>query len=413
MNNFAKNNQQADESGTLPKDSTEFSYEFSAPLIKANIKSSAEDFRVNEKLKFELSGEGQHLCLLIEKKFLNTQDALMILSRFFKVPPKDIGYFGLKDKVAVTQQWFSVDLAASKLDKTSFDVSDVDNFHQVFPQLIKQVMRSNPAREAMPNRFLPEMKILEHKRNSKKFKIGQLAGNAFEIVLRDIDYMESDKQEVTLSEKDQSKDIQVALEKKLSYIKQHGFPNYFGEQRFGRNNQNIELLKKHLNSDLSKRRELRGRIISTLRALVFNRYLSERIDAHTARQYIAGDVLQFSDGNSLFTNRDQDSIETIQQRLDEGNIVISGPLIGLDKTLATDESLLFEEKIVRKFRTYMPVLERFQVNSARRALFTPAKHLTWYFSGKDLFLNFELASGSFATSLIRELVIFRNQKVVD
>jgi len=60
---------------TEPKDSTNFSYEFEPPVLKGTIKRNADDFQVIEKLKFELNGEGQHLCLLGEKKLLNTQDA--------------------------------------------------------------------------------------------------------------------------------------------------------------------------------------------------------------------------------------------------------------------------------------------------------------------------------------------------
>lgn len=392
---------------SLPKDSTDFAYEFTAPSLKATLKTSADDFRVSEKLKFELSGQGQHLCLFIEKKFLNTQDALNILTRFFKVPPQAIGYFGLKDKVAVTQQWFSIDLATSNLDKAERNESYCEHFQEAFPQLLAQSMKSNGSDEEALNRKPAQMKILEIKRNSKKFKIGQLSGNAFEIVLRNVSELSAEEALSSLS-----KTAQATLDKKLTHIKAFGFPNYFGEQRFGRDNQNIEALKKNIETDLTKRRALRARVISTLRALAFNRYLSERLIAKNAKTYLEGDVLQFADGNSVFTNRDQDSVEQIQKRLDEGNIVISGPLVGVDQSLALGESLAFEESIVRKFRTYIPVLDRYQVKSARRALFTQAHHLTWHFSGSDLFLNFELGAGSFATSLIRELVVFRNQKVV-
>jgi len=395
------------------KDSTHFCYESEAPLLKANIKESAEDFQVSEKLKFELSGQGQHLCLFIEKKFLNTQDALNILSRFFKVPPLAIGYFGLKDKVAITRQWFSIDLASSQ-----FDESHCEIFQTEFPQLLAKTMRAQNDPEEGFKRHPAQMKILDIKRNSKKFKIGQLAGNHFEIVLRNIgkplSYFNVDGGEkLENTNTNFTKDMQQSLEMRLEYIKNNGFPNYFGEQRFGRDNHNIELLKRNIHSDLSKRRALRARIISTLRALVFNRYLSERIESHNARAYIEGDVLQFSDGNTLFHLREQDSADDIQKRLKQGEIVISGPLVGVDKSLASGKSLEFEEVLLRKFRTYSPILERFKVNSGRRSLFAQATNFTWYFSDNDLFLNFDLAAGSFATSLVRELVNFRNNKVVE
>jgi tRNA pseudouridine13 synthase len=394
---------------TVSKDSTEFSYEFDVPILIGAIKQSADDFQVNEKLKFELTGEGQHLCLFIEKKFLNTQDAIAILSRFFKVHPNAIGYFGLKDKVAVTQQWFSVDLAASKIESDVIQ-SHCDSFQEAFPELLQQAMQARnkhktdfPEQKKQP----AHMKFLNISRNIKKFKIGQLAGNNFQVVVRNIHELKNNNVSAALSS-----DLQAQLEKKLVHIKAHGFPNYFGEQRFGRDNQNITLLKRNIDTDLGKRRALRSRIISTYRALVFNRYLSDRLDESLARKYLAGDVLQFNDGKSVFSMREHDSSIIIQDRIDKGEIVVSGPLLGMDASLAKEDSLAFEDKIIRKFRSYSPLLNRYQLKSARRALFARANNLTWYFSANDLFLNFDLDSGSFATSLVREIVNYRPKKEI-
>ena len=396
-------------SETMPKDSTDFSYEFKSPALRGVLKKYADDFQVNERLKFELTGEGQHLCLLIEKKFLNTQDAVAILSRFFKVHPNAIGYFGLKDKVALTQQWISVDLAASKIEsallKGDAAQSYCKGFDEAFPQLLEQSMQprnKNKTDSSEQKTQLPLMKLLDISRNGKKFKIGQLAGNSFQITIRNIHEQGSKKSSAKLPS-----NIKGQLDKNLEYIKEHGFPNYFGEQRFGRDNQNITLLKRNIDTDLGKRRALRSRIISTFRSLVFNRYLSERINEGSARQYLAGDVLQFSDGRSVFSMREEDSLEEIQERIDKGEIVVSGPLLGIDNSLTKGKSLEFEEKVIRKFRTYAPILERYQLKSSRRALFARANNLTWSFSANNLVLNFDLDAGSFATSLVRELVTYR------
>jgi len=77
-------------------------------LISANIKTSAQDFRVHERLTIPFSGSGEHLYLYIEKTERNTSDVVKALRRYYKVPHKAIGVAGQKDKHAITRQWFSV-----------------------------------------------------------------------------------------------------------------------------------------------------------------------------------------------------------------------------------------------------------------------------------------------------------------
>ena len=205
-------------------------YLLSAPLSKAEFKNHAEDFQVEEKLKFDLTGEGQHLCLFIEKKYLNTLDVLEILARFFQVPKRSIGYFGLKDKNSIVRQWFSVDLADSP-----FDESHCQNFDEQFASLPDQSRDAGRA----------SVRILETKRNIKKFKIGQHGANIFHIVLREIQ-----SKDAGLSREALQKDIET----RLQFILENGFANYFGEQRFGLKNangerQNIAMLKQHAHSN--------------------------------------------------------------------------------------------------------------------------------------------------------------------
>jgi len=405
----------------IPKDSTDFKYEFEKPELQGELKQQPSDFQVKENLKFALRGEGQHLCLFIEKQLLNTLDAVKILARFFNVPEKDIGYFGMKDKLAITSQWFSVDLA-----KSHYDENYCESFDTQFSELLQSTLGFNLAGKKrqddkeesskiphVKRMQIPLMKIISISRNHKKFKIGQLASNSFRVCIRDIRKVDTVKDlSIPLDKK-----IQQDLEKRLKDISTLGYPNYFGEQRFGRDNKNIELLKKHLKSDLSKRRALRSRLISTLRALIFNRYLSERIQEKTLRQYKLGDVLQFPDSRTLFTeindnpeDSSDQSISVIQNRIDLGGVYITGPMLGFNAGKAERDSLVFESMISRKFRTYLPFLERHKVQSARRALITQPKNMTWQWLDNDLLLSFELPSGSFATSMIRELVNYRAQK---
>ena len=88
----------------------ELAYAYGGPLGSAQLKTSADDFCVTEQLGFEPTGSGEHVFLQIQKRELNTQDVLDRLQRFAQVKPRQLGYCGLKDKLAVTRQWFSVHL---------------------------------------------------------------------------------------------------------------------------------------------------------------------------------------------------------------------------------------------------------------------------------------------------------------
>ena len=363
-------------------------YLLSAPLAKAEFKNQAEDFQVEEKLKFDLTGEGQHLCLFIEKKYLNTLDVVEILARFFQVPKRSIGYFGLKDKNSVARQWFSVDLADSH-----FDENHCQNFDEQFPALLGKGRDAGSV----------SVRILENRRNIKKFKIGQHGSNIFHIVLREIQSTGT-----SLTGDALQKDIDL----RLQLIRENGFANYFGEQRFGLKNvsgerQNIAMLKQHARSNLSKNRQMRSRLISTLRSLVFNQYLSARIQQGTCSKYLQGDVLQFSDGHSLLRVNPEDktlSAIHLQKRLDAQQVVVTGPLPGINGSMASEESLLLEEAITKNFQEYLVLLKNNEVNSSRRALISFPQNLQWHFENSNLFLSFELSVGCFATALIREVL---------
>ena len=69
-----------------------------------------EDFVVEEVLGFAPGGEGEHLWLWVEKRELTTLEVARHLARVCAVSERAVGYSGMKDRVAVTRQWFSVHL---------------------------------------------------------------------------------------------------------------------------------------------------------------------------------------------------------------------------------------------------------------------------------------------------------------
>ena len=77
---------------------SELSYANGRPKSSGQIKSVPDDFCVEENLGFELTGEGEHLFLLIEKKLLNTEEMTKIIAQELSLPLKAISYAGMKGK---------------------------------------------------------------------------------------------------------------------------------------------------------------------------------------------------------------------------------------------------------------------------------------------------------------------------
>jgi len=157
------------------------------PGIGGQIKLRPEDFRVEEQPLYQPTGTGEHLMLCIEKKQRSTSDAVRFLSRAFRVSPSDIGYAGLKDKQAVTRQNFTIRLPGTSQDKTLLDKFQHSHF-----------------------------KILWADRHENKLKRGHLAGNRFDIKIRNADPTGM-----------------LQAKRVLDRLAEVGVPNFIGEQRFG------------------------------------------------------------------------------------------------------------------------------------------------------------------------------------
>jgi tRNA pseudouridine13 synthase len=161
------------------------------PGIGGTIKERDEDFFVQELPLYEPSGTGEHVYCEIQKVGLNTFDALDRLSQKLGVPPVDIGYAGMKDRRAVTRQLFS----------------------------IRGV--TNEAVAAIKD---PDLEVLWTSRHGNKIRLGHLAGNRFAIKIRNVDPL-----------------AVTSITAPLKLLETRGVPNYFGEQRFGRRNNNDKL----------------------------------------------------------------------------------------------------------------------------------------------------------------------------
>jgi tRNA pseudouridine13 synthase len=214
---------------------------FAQVPVAGVMRSSPDDFVVDERAVHP-ECHGEHLLLRIEKRNCTTPHVAAALAAAFGVASVDVSYAGMKDRHAVSRQWFSVRTAAT-----------VD--HAIGGA---------------------GWRLLESRRRPTKLRRGDLSGNAFSIRIRGL-----------------RGDI-GALAERIALLAAQGVPNYFGEQRFGRGAGNIERAWAWLAAGRPRPRVTplqRSLHLSTARALLFNAVLAARISAGNWCTPLPGDVL--------------------------------------------------------------------------------------------------------------------------
>ena len=219
----------------------DFSRAWGTPPITAQLKAVPEDFYVEEQLGFELSGAGEHLYLFIEKRDQNTQVVAEHIARMADVQLSDVGYSGMKDRKAVTRQWFSVYLQ----------------------------QRDDFAWQSIPD---GEISLLHSGRHHKKLRRGEHQANLFRICLRDV---QGDRD---------------ALAAHLTVIAERGVPNYYGAQRFGHDGSNLRDVDRFLAKAKGKQQHFQDRLkVSAMRSWLFNQVLALRVQQQCWDRAIEGD----------------------------------------------------------------------------------------------------------------------------
>lgn len=326
---------------------------FGPPVGSARLRSVPEDFQVDERLGFEPSGAGEHLLVRVRKRGANTAWVARELARVAGVRPHDVGYAGLKDRHAVTTQWFSL-----------------------------PARRQEPA--ALAGAHGEGWEVLEAHAHRRKLPRGALAGNDFRIVLRGFD---GDRE---------------ALERRVEKLRQHGVPNYFGPQRFGRDLANLAVLRGGAPS-----RDGRGFVLSAARSLIFNAVLAERVREGTWNRLLAGERANLDGRNSNFLVEASDTI--LEQRTAALDLHPTGPLWGEGDSGTRGAVAVFEKGIAERFPALTDLLRGAGLEAARRPLrmAVPDLALAWLpeGEGRDCELRFSLRAGSFATVALRELMV--------
>ncbi len=336
----------------------QMAYAYSEPSGQAQFKYQPEDFMVRESLSFEPDGEGNHACLYIEKTNTNTEWLARQLARFAGVQAKEVGYAGLKDRRAVTSQWFSIKLEG--VEKPDWDQFQLDG-----------------------------IKILHKTWHRKKLKRGAIKHNQFNIKLRNI-------QGVSTAE----------LEQRIAKIAQQGVANYFGPQRFGHDYNNLYRAARWFNRDIKiKKRNEKSIILSAARSMVFNQVLSERIKRLGWNHLANGEVMMLDGSRSVFAVEQLDS--EIQQRYQQADIHPTAPLWGRGRLSSCEDILALEQQSVEQLGQWGPALENQGLQQERRSLRLVPKNIQVSFNSAEYLsavLSFDLPPGSYATAVLRELI---------
>jgi tRNA pseudouridine13 synthase len=327
-------------------------YAHGMPPLAAQLRSTPEDFLVEEILGYEADGEGEHALLWVEKRGANTDWVARELARFAGVPPVAVGYAGLKDRHAVTRQAFSVQLAG----------------------------KADPDWSAFPH---ADVKVLAAARHKRKLKRGALRGNRFVLVLRQV---EGDR---------------ARAEEVLGRIAARGVPNYFGEQRFGRGGGNVEQARAMF-AGRRVDRDKRAFLLSAARSHIFNEVLAGRVEREAWDTPLDGEIWSLAGTRSWFGPEPFDA--TLADRLARGDIHPSGPLWGQGETPARDAAGELENAVAAANADLAEGLAAARMDQERRALRLIPQALRWRWLDADaLELAFELPAGAYATVVVREL----------
>ena len=328
-------------------------YVYRQPSGSGKIRSCPEDFVVNEHLSFEPSGQGEHVFLLIQKTGENTDYVARQLAKYAEVRQRDVSYAGLKDRHAVTTQWFSVWLPG----KADPDWGDFET---------------------------ETIKVLQTIRHARKLKRGVLSGNSFKLIIR---LWQGDK-EKTLEQ--------------LEAMKKEGIANYYGPQRFGHAGQNVNKALA-LFQGATAGREQRSLYLSAARSFLFNAILAYRVSHNNWNQALQGDTYQFDVSRSSFKSDLADA--EIIRRLADKDIHPTGALWGRGECSVCAEALMIEQQVLGAFPALTQGLINCAVDSDRRALRVNVRDLQWQFIDEtSLELSFTLPPGSYATAVLREII---------
>lgn len=331
---------------------------YGGPLFSGVLRQRPEDFVVEEVLGFEPAGEGEHVFLWLEKTGINTGQLAEQIARLAQVAIRQVSFSGMKDRHAITRQWFSVHLPGK-------------------PELDWQQLNND------------QVTVLAVSRHLRKLRRGVHRGNRFVIGVSELaaeDYAAA----------------AAALQDRIALLCQAGSPNYFGEQRFGHGGMNLLKARQWFRGEFTPKRFQRGLYLSAARSWLFNEVLAQRVEQHSWSRLTSGELLMLEGSHSVFRQADQSGLD---ERLQAADIHLTGPLYGKPGTLGVEAAAAaLETEVLSAQPLLLSGLEQQGLKAERRALRVMPQDLSYQLSTDYLQLAFTLPSGCFATALIRELI---------
>ena len=334
-------------------DPTKLPYLHGGGLGRAGFKREVEDFVVEEVLGFEPSGEGEHCLLWVEKRELDSNVVTTLLADALGIRRRLVSHCGLKDRQAVTRQWYSVHLPGVE----------------------------SPEAEVLESEGL---RILRVTRNGRKLRRGTHVGNRFAIRLREPDF-----------------DLSAARER-WELLEKRGVPNVFGPQRFGYGGRNVEKALAMFRGDFVTRdRMLRGLLLSAARSCLFNAVVAERMERGNWDVPMEGEVFGIAENRSLILPEKIRGDEAA--RFVAGVVELTAPLWGEGDLVSVGEVAEMEREVAERFPELVAGIEAAGMKQERRVLrVRPREGEMEVLEGGDLVVRFVLPKGTYATGVLRE-----------
>ena len=329
-------------------------YAHGGPPLRGRLRVAPEDFFVDEDLGFDAEGLGEHVFVRVEKRGANTEWVARELAKFAGVRPDAVSYSGIKDRHAVTRQTFSLHMPG----------------------------KSDPDWESLHN---DEFRILSAGRHGRKLKRGTHKRNLFKIILRGVS-----------GDAARANDI-------VRTIAQHGVPNYFGDQRFGRDAANVDRARAMFAGKRMQRHE-RSMLLSAARSQLFNTVLADRVRGETWNRPLDGDVWMLAGSHSIFGP--EPITDELARRCADGDIDPTGPLWGSGDLRSRGRVETIERVVADANPDLAGDLAAEGLRQERRSLVLRPENLTAaWLSEHEFELRFGLKSGSYATVIIREISV--------
>jgi tRNA pseudouridine13 synthase len=330
------------------------------PGIGGRLKQRPEDFVVEEIPAYEPCGDGEHLFLWVEKADVAAEELTRHIGRTLGISPRDIGTAGLKDRRAETRQFVSVP------SRCEPDVARIDT---------------------------DRIRVLRSARHRNKLRTGHLRGNCFSILVREIDAEAASK-----------------CPPIVEAVARLGFPNYYGDQRFGRDGETLRLgldllsgRSKPSSIPPARRRFLMRMSLSAAQSAIFNAVLAERIGDRLFSTVLCGDVMQVVASGGQFVAAD---VQTEQERFNRRETAITGPIFGPRMTAPHNTPAEREARVLAQWKVTLDDFSRYPnlTSGTRRPLVIWPDDLRVESETDGMRFEFRLPSGVYATTLLREFL---------